>query len=73
MFLPIQKLSPLALMDERWMGLPERPAMRVKGLRVDWRDSSGRGLVEAKRGRRDVKMSEESILNRSSSFLRRIV
>ena len=50
------------------MGLPERPAMRVKGLRVvDWRNSSGRGLVETKRGRRDVEMSEESIVNRSSS------
>ena len=50
------------------MGLPERPAMRVKGLRGDWRDVSGRGLVEAKRGRRDVKMSEESILSCISSF-----
>lgn len=67
MFLPIQKLSPLALMDERWMGLPERPATRVKGLRVDWRGERGRGLVEARRGRRDVKMREECIVGSSLS------
>lgn len=45
------------------MGLPERPAMRVKGLRVGWRDSRGRGLVDARRGRRDLKMREKSISN----------
>ena len=47
------------------MGLPERPAMRVKGFGV-WRDSSGRGFVDARTGRRDVKRSEESIVNGSS-------
>ena len=36
--------------------------MRVKGLRGDWRDVSGRGLVEARRGRRDVRMREEIIV-----------
>ena len=32
--LPIQKRWPLALTVCRWMGLPERPAMRPKGAGV---------------------------------------
>lgn len=40
--------------------------MRVKGLRVDWRDWSERGFVDARRGRRDVK-SKENIIDSSSS------
>ncbi len=71
MLLPIQKLSLLALMADRWMGLPERLAMREKGLRVDWRDSSGRGLVEARKGRRDVRARRECIVDGSLlSFLK---
>lgn len=45
------------------MGLLERPAMRLKGSRVDWRDSRGRGLAEARRGRRDVKTRDECIVD----------
>lgn len=41
--------------------------MRVKGLRVDWRGSRGRGLAEASRGRRDVKTREEYIVGGSFS------
>lgn len=39
------------------MGLPERPAIRLKGLRiVVWRGERGRGLDEARMGRKEVRM-----------------
>lgn len=40
--------------------------MRLKGWRVDWRDSRGRGLVEARRGRREARSREECILDDGS-------
>lgn len=48
------------------MGLPERAAMRLKGWRVDWRDSRGRGLAEARRGRREGRRREKCILDDGS-------
>jgi len=64
--LPIQKLALLALMDWRWIGLPERAAMRVKGaeaVSVAWRTvlvlglrRLWRGVVRAK-GRRERRIA----------------
>ena len=63
-FLPIQKLSPLALTDCKWMGLAERAAMRPKGVKGAWREErGGKGLAETRNGRRDARMREEYIVD----------